>query len=280
LSYPVSEYFKLVGSVILLSLIFFPLELLAPAEQGQPISKRLLNLAYVPLFMALALFVVQPSSNLLVSRVLILSRGGIVPPLTSPTSRLTTQFLFAVAFAGLWDLWQYWLHRLQHTVPLLWGTHRFHHSETALNATTQSRQHILSYLLSVVFYLPVLVIFGAQAPHYLAIFVMFRLWGFVNHANVRLNLGPLTPIISGPQWHRIHHSIQPEHQDRNFATFFPFIDVVFGTYYGPQQNEYPPSGLLGEGEVNILSEATIAPLAGWYRSGLLWLKKKPHCKSP
>jgi hypothetical protein len=51
---PVVEYFRMAGSVILLSLIFFPLELLAPAEKGQPLTKRLFNLVYVPLFLALA----------------------------------------------------------------------------------------------------------------------------------------------------------------------------------------------------------------------------------
>ena len=256
----------------MLSLIFFPLELLAPAEKGQPLSKRLFNLVYVPLFLALALFVLQPLSNLLASRVLILSRGGIVPPLTNPTGRVE-QFMFAFAFAVMWDFWQYWLHRLQHKIPWLWETHKFHHSETALNATTQARQHFLSYLLSVVFYLPVLIVFGAQTPHYLAVFVMFRLWGFVNHANVRINLGALTAIISGPQWHRIHHSIRVEHQDRNFATFFPLVDLVFGTYYHPQRNEYPPSGLVGGEEARVLREATIGPFVAWYQAGLLRLSK-------
>jgi sterol desaturase/sphingolipid hydroxylase (fatty acid hydroxylase superfamily) len=173
----------------------------------------------------------------------------------------------------LWDLWQYWLHRLQHTVPFLWQTHRFHHTETALNATSQTRHHFLSYLLSVIFYLPMLVIFGGQSPPYLAAFVMFRLWGFVNHANVRLNIGLLTPIISGPQWHRIHHSKLLEHQNRNFATFFPFIDVVFGTYYCPRKDEYPVTGLIEEVPVKLLREATIAPFVACYQASLTKLDK-------
>src|ERR1700752_858555 len=57
------EYINLVGLVFLLSLIFYPFELLLPAEKGQPLAKRLLNLAYVPFFLALAMFVLQPREN-------------------------------------------------------------------------------------------------------------------------------------------------------------------------------------------------------------------------
>jgi sterol desaturase/sphingolipid hydroxylase (fatty acid hydroxylase superfamily) len=94
---------------------------------------------------------------------------------------------------------------------------------------------------------------------------MFRLWGFVNHSNIRLNLGPLTPVISGPHWHRIHHSINQEHYDKNYATFFPFIDIIFGTYHKPERDEYPQTGLPGGENESYLREATISPFSGWYK---------------
>ena len=93
---------------------------------------------------------------------------------------------------------------------------------------------------------------------------MFRLWGVVNHANLRLNFGIFIPLISGPQWHRIHHSIEPEHQDKNFAAFFPFIDIIFGTYYRPQKDEYPDTGLVEETAESDLWGATFSPLIKWY----------------
>ena len=268
-----SQYTSLVGSVILLSLIFLPFELIAPAEKHQHIAKRLFNLAYVPLFLALAIFILQPLLNLIATQVLRLAGSGVLPQVIGPKGGPASQLLFAIAFAFLWDLGQYWLHRLQHGVPSLWETHRFHHSDTALNSTTQTRHHIFSYLLSVVFYLPVLILLGPRTPHFVATFVMFRLWGFVNHANVRLQIGPLTPIVSGPQLHRIHHSIHPEHINKNFATFFPFIDIIFGTYYRPQRNEFPPSGLPAGQETNALKEATIAPLLGWHKTSFAGIHK-------
>ena len=49
------DYLNLVGSVVLLALIFYPFELLAPAERKQSFSKRLVNLLYVPIFLAVAI---------------------------------------------------------------------------------------------------------------------------------------------------------------------------------------------------------------------------------
>ena len=267
-------YIHIIKWVILLALIFYPFELLAPAERGQPFRKRVFNLAYAVLYLALVLFVLSPVVSLFTAQVLALSGGGLLPQLTGPGSSFVAQLSFAIVFAVFSDFCQYWQHRWQHTVPQLWETHRFHHTETATNSTTQGRHHFLHYFLATTFYLPVLVIFGTQTPHYIALFLISMLWGFVNHANVRLNLGPLTAIISGPQWHRIHHSALPEHQDKNFASYFPFIDILFGTYYRPQRDEYPPSGLSTTDEKPVLSEATIAPFVIWARRSQLLTRSR------
>lgn len=259
------DYAGLLGSVYLLRLAFHAAELLAPAERGQPARGRLLGLAYLPVILALSVLVLQPAFNWFYSRALGLTGGGLLPVLVTPESGPAAHLLFALFFAVVWDVWSYWLHRLQHAVPCLWETHKFHHGETALNSTTQVRQHFLHHLLALALYFPVLVLFGSQSPHFAAAFVMFRLWGFVNHANVRLDLGRLTPLISGPQWHRTHHSVRAEHHDMNLATFLPFIDMLFGTYYRPRAGEYPPTGLAGAGRESFAREATVGPLVSLYR---------------
>jgi sterol desaturase/sphingolipid hydroxylase (fatty acid hydroxylase superfamily) len=132
----------------------------------------------------------------------------------------------------------------------------------------------LNYILFLALYPPLLLLFGSLTPHFIAIFVMFRIWGFVNHANVRLNFGGLTPIISGPQWHRIHHSIYTEHHDKNFAAFFPFIDILFGTYYQPRKDEYPSTGLLPEDRANNLLGATVAPFLNIYKLAINRVSKR------
>lgn len=72
--------------------------------------------------------------------------------------------------------------------------------------------------------------------------------GLLNHLNVRVGVGRLNWLVSTPQIHRIHHSTQPEHEDKNFAAYFPVCDVLFGTYYPPRkQNTRPPAYLLASG---------------------------------
>ena len=266
LQYYLWYYLDMVGTVVLLSAVFFLLETFAPAEKGQPLSKRLFNLVYYPFYLASVMFVsflVQPAFSQLMQT----SRGGILPRVMSAPRGFVANLLFALFFVFVWDVWQYWVHRLQHMLPLLWETHRFHHSETALNSSTHARHHLTHALLFMFLHAPLLVIFGALSPHAIAAFLMSKLWGFVNHANLRLHLGPLTPVVSSPQWHRIHHSIEGQHRDKNFAAFFPVIDMVFGTYYKPRRDEYPATGLAGAEPAGAgdVREATTEPLLGGYR---------------
>jgi sterol desaturase/sphingolipid hydroxylase (fatty acid hydroxylase superfamily) len=263
-------YFTTLIWALLLALIFYLPERLAPAEKDQPRAKRIRNLIYTPVVIAI-IFLLQPLFGPLYSFALTSTGGGLLS--ISPPNSFGGQLAFAVAFAVVWDVWSYWVHRLQHTSEFLWQSHKFHHTETALNSTTQARHHALNYVVMLISYLPVIALFGPQQPHFIATFLMFRLWGFVNHANVRLNFGPLTPVIAGPQWHRIHHSIYAEHMDRNFATFFPFIDRLFGTYYAPHKNEFPPTGMLTDEPASELREATVAPLFAWNKIARRQLRK-------
>ena len=45
--------------------------------------------------------------------------------------------------------------------------------------------------------------------------------------------------------HRIHHSIAPEHIDKNFAAATPIWDVLFGTAVGPKNGDWLPTGIVG-----------------------------------
>jgi hypothetical protein len=84
------------------------------------------------------------------------------------------------------------------------------------------------------------------------------------HANLRLSLGPVSPVVAGPQLHRIHHSLEPRHRDRNYAAFFPLWDVLFGSYYAPKRDEYPRTGLATGERVTSIGQALWLPFATWF----------------
>ena len=50
-------------------------------------------------------------------------------------------------------------------------------------------------------------------------------------------------MIVDPRFHRIHHSLEPRHFDRNFAVCFSFWDSLFGTAYWPKKGEWPAVGV-------------------------------------
>ena len=64
----------------------------------------------------------------------------------------------------------------------------------------------------------------------------------IYHANLRTNYGFLKYILVTPQSHRIHHSIEPRHFNKNFGLFFSVWDRLFGTLY-TNYDEYPETGV-------------------------------------
>lgn len=170
-----------------------------------------------------------------------------------------------VVYLAVVDFLAYWRHRALHRWPLLWRLHKLHHSDTAMNAMTSRRDHWLNeitYFVPVT--IPAMILFGPlDVP--LAVILLYMSTGFFNHANLRLQLGPLTPLVSGPQYHRIHHSTLPQHLDRNFAGFFPVLDILFGTYYRPQPGEFPATGLASGERIDSQWQGHLEPL--YWRRG-------------
>ena len=173
-------------------------------------------------------------------------------------SRLCRTLLFiagvALLFAGRepdllpvkgWPLWQqcaailliqdvflYWMHRLFHTRPA-WGFHAVHHSPKVLDWTSAVRFHPVNNLLE--FGLAdVSVLLLGFSPEALVVLAPFNVvYSALVHANLNWTFGPLRYIFASPVFHRWHHTTLAEGRDKNFASTFPILDVIFGTYYMP-----------------------------------------------
>jgi sterol desaturase/sphingolipid hydroxylase (fatty acid hydroxylase superfamily) len=157
---------------------------------------------------------------------------------------LQNPYVWALLSVFLVDAAFYVYHRFQHAIPLLWRVHKLHHTDPAMNVTTSQRTHFLEralqyFCLSV----PMYWILGKNlhGMAYAAAITTFFL--YFGHADIRLDLGILAPIVVGPMYHRIHHSRRPEDQNRNFAQAFPVLDIVGGTYRRPRWEDYPETGV-------------------------------------
>src|SRR5262249_52969616 len=137
----------------------------------------------------------------------------------------------------------YWMHRIHHQVSILWALHEIHHSDDQVNVSSAMRSFWFEIPLQTVLvaYLT-LGIIGVERTALVVLPFIMTSWQIFIHANLKIHFGSLTPFVPGPQFHRIHHSSETKHFNKNFGVFFPFWDIVFGTYYAPEKDEYPATG--------------------------------------
>lgn len=157
--------------------------------------------------------------------------------------------------AGLFvfDFFYYWFHRLQHAVPILWRFHSIHHSIREMNAIN-NYHHITEDLLRLpLVAVPSVLIFHVSAPDVIVQLIFIRIFGVLSHANSSVQYGVLKYLILEPRYHRIHHSMETRHWNRNFSAVFPVIDLMFGTAHFPDKDEYPRTGLPDQDEPRSLS---------------------------
>lgn len=230
-------------------------ERLAPAEPAQPRAHLWLNLGYTIVFAAI-LQVAKPLGAAVTIALVNAGGGGFFRLPGEGWAVALSAALFIVAM----DFMEYLFHRAQHTVPFLWQMHSFHHSDPSLNVTTTMRAFWLEPAIKAVFVYPIVGILFHAPPLVLTIYGVSKLWDFVNHLNLRIHFGRFWVVLNGPQYHRIHHSREPEHFNRNFAAFFPVFDWIFGTHHRPIQGEFPVTGLdTGDRPRNLL-EALAWPI--------------------
>ncbi|MDN2679231.1 MULTISPECIES: sterol desaturase family protein [unclassified Janthinobacterium] len=229
----------LLGPLMLLAVILLALliERRHPLQQ-QPSGASRFNLAYMLIYAASGAMLAPLTAIVTVQ--LVNAAGGGLINLASSGWMLAPAFL---AYALTMDFLEYVFHRVQHRVPAMWAMHSFHHSDTAMNASTTTRHYwaeagikaLSIYLLAGILFKTNMVILGMYG--------ILSLYHVFPHMNVRVGFGRYWMLCNSPQYHRVHHSVQAEHFNCNFAGLFPVFDWLFGTHHIPRAGEYPPTGL-------------------------------------
>jgi|GEM_PF-888368 len=136
-----------------------------------------------------------------------------------------------------------WLHHfVRHKVIYFWYFHAIHHSQKYMNMFTDLRIHPLEYVIArTLVFIP---LFMLQADPFTIVGVgLFVSWYTrLYHANLKTNYGPLKYVLVTPQSHRVHHSHELRHRDKNFGVVLTIWDRFFGTLY-PVYDEYPETGI-------------------------------------
>ena len=138
------------------------------------------------------------------------------------------------------DFSDYWFHRFDHKIPILWRFHRVHHSDTAMDASTAIRTFPTEPFYFTLGELLISIIFGLDITS-MNIFLLILLpVFFIQHTNIQYpnwvdkTLGWL---IMMPNFHKVHHEQDQFYTDSNYGTLFILWDRLFGTFKTKPVNE-------------------------------------------
>lgn len=180
------------------------------------------------------------------------------------------------------DFLAFYMHYLQHKLPILWQFHKVHHSAEVMHPISNFREHPIdnfAYILLIGLgdgavsgiavrafgYLPTM-------PSLLGVPLLmfaFNLFAYnLRHSHIWLRWpGRWSMIFPSPAHHHVHHSCHPDHIDKNFAFLFPVWDVIFKTYNLPDDNRDVKFGIIDENacELTTCARLYLVPLRDAYR---------------
>ncbi len=262
-----SYFYALIG----ISLVVYALELAFPWRRGQARVRRDFWLDAFYMFFNFFLF------SLLGYHAM----ASTVEALFTDARTALGLETFIAADVSAWPVWlqllvmfvardfiHYWIHRLLHRVPFLWKGHQVHHSVREMGFAAHLRYH---WLETVVYrtleYIPLgLLGFGIQ--EFFVVHIVAIVIGHLNHANLRLPLGPLRFVLNSPQMHIWHHAkeVAEGRYGANFGLSLSVWDWLFRTVYWPSDGrdielgfehvESYPTGFGGQ---------LLAPFRAWKR---------------
>lgn len=179
--------------------------------------------------------------------------------------------LFPITTSTLWawpicflvmDHDYYWFHRLSHRVSLLWAAHSVHHQSEEFNLPAALRQSALQESFAAPFYWPLALLgFPVEMLIFcILVSAMFQYW--IHTRLIDRMPGWFEAIFNTPSQHRVHHAIDPEYIDRNYAGTLCVWDRLYGSF---TKEAAPPTFGTVEplGRFDVLE----ANLSGWRKIG-------------
>ena len=134
---------------------------------------------------------------------------------------------WTMAIVG-WDFCYYGYHRAGHEIRILWASHVNHHSSRRYNLSTALRQTWTPFA-SALFYVP-LALVGVRPAMIVTAGAINLLYQYWIHTETIGRLGPIEWVFNTPSHHRVHHGVNPQYIDRNYAGIFIVWDRLFGSF--------------------------------------------------
>lgn len=221
----------LLKSVLLVALIFVPLEQILARHPRQRVFRR--GLANDIFYLLLNGQITSFGIGILFVG-MTMTAAWLVPISVRAATAAQPHWQQIIEIAVIVDIGVYFVHRTLHEVPCLWRIHAIHHSSEELDWLSAARNHPLEQIATKgISLLPVFML-GFSDVAIAGYMVLYVLQTFFNHANVRISFGPLRWLWASPEFHRWHHSTDQAARGKNLCNFLPLLDLLFGTFYMPR----------------------------------------------
>ncbi|MDP2148417.1 MAG: sterol desaturase family protein [Parvibaculum sp.] len=228
-------------NLVLLALIFVPLERLLPLKPNQGIFRAGWTTDGVYFLFSHCAVELMTFFTLLPATLIAQTLHDEFSGFDAAALPLVVQVLMIMLVA---DLAQYGIHRGFHSFGWAWPFHAIHHSSRAMDWLAGSRLHVVDIIVTRgVTLLPVLALGFSQQALYIWL-IIIAIQATLNHVNIRFDVPLLNQVIVLPRFHHWHHAVTPV--DKNFAVHFPWIDRLFGTYYMPAGEWPTETGIEGD----------------------------------
>ena len=158
---------------------------------------------------------------------------------------LPTWLEVVVAFLLL-DFADYAFHRLSHRSRWLWLLHSVHHSDTAVDVTTNLRQHPVHLLATILWKIVAFAAVGAPLWLLMARETLVMSVAHLHHTSIawpRWIEPTIGHVFVSPHAHWVHHSPVDGETNANFGTTLVLWDRLFGTYVDPTRPRVGRFGL-------------------------------------
>ena len=213
---------------------------LMTARERQSVPGRLLGIVFWAIWLPLAMWI--HSGFTMVWQALRIRPLIVLPMEWSPYGVLAACGA-AVLAAVTYDFFFYWCHRFEHR--FLWRFHAVHHSIRELNTINAFHHPIEPIVQSLLILLPLSLIVCDTGTAPLAAIMLLYLQATFIHSPSRWHFGPIGRVIVDNRFHRLHHSLEERHFDRNFGAMTTVWDHIFGTAIVPEPEQWPEVGVAG-----------------------------------
>jgi len=225
------------AQVLVIALVFRPLESLAPAEEWPDRRLTRIDRTYTllmllglnPLF---AYLVLTPLANAFGGTD---AAGDATSGLAAwlPWFQMHPLALFLVYYV-IYDFAYYWMHRVQHWIPWWWALHSMHHSQRQMSCWTNDRGSYVDGFLQSMVLATVGLVIGVEPEQFALLMFIGELAQNFSHANVRFGFGRVfDKLFVDPRFHRLHHMVvdarRPRLHNCNYGQVLSVWDVLFGT---------------------------------------------------